>query len=136
VRDTPESYEAAAERSRARRSKHNASRKESHNASNSFLSRSHSTSHGGSGDSDSSEDEAELLPDTAHNNAFDAKAAAFLYAAVQHATIPLTVVSRFAAYAAPVRREIYDHLAQSGAPIGWRLRKVSRTAASHVCLPS
>ncbi|KAJ1636514.1 Inosine/uridine-preferring nucleoside hydrolase domain-containing protein [Pavlovales sp. CCMP2436] len=116
---TQESYEAAAEKSRGRHtnaskhgSKHNASKRSSKHS-------------GGTGDSDSSdEDDGELLPDTAHNNAFDAKAAAFLYAAVQHATIPLTVVSRFAAYAAPVRREIYDHLAQSGAPIGWRLRKL------------
>jgi hypothetical protein len=67
-----------------------------------------------------------LFPDSAHNNMFDVRAAAYLYARLQALSIPTTIVSRHAAYAVPVPRSIYDHLAQSGNPIGWRLRKVQR----------
>lgn len=67
-----------------------------------------------------------LRPDSAHNNMFDLDAATYFYLACQQHGIPLTVVTRHAAYAAPVQREIYDLLAQSGSPIGWRLRKTQR----------
>jgi hypothetical protein len=67
-----------------------------------------------------------LFADSAHNNMFDVRAAAYVYARLQAIGIPTTVVSRHAAYAVPVPRAIYDHLAQSGSPIGWRLRKVQR----------
>ena len=45
-----------------------------------------------------------LGPDTAHNNSFDAAAAAFLYTRCQQRSVPLVVVTRFAAYAAKVPR--------------------------------
>jgi len=67
-----------------------------------------------------------LVPDTAHNNMFDISAASFLHRTCASLALPMTVVSRFAAYATPVPREIYDRLAQSGSPIGWRLRKAQR----------
>ena len=40
--------------------------------------------------------------------------------------MPLNIVSRFAAYAVPIERATYDDLAQSGGPIGWRLRNAQR----------
>jgi hypothetical protein len=67
-----------------------------------------------------------LVADSAHNNMFDLASARYLYARLQELGIPMTVVSRHAAYAVPVPRAIYDHLAQSGSTIGWRLRKVQR----------
>ena len=36
--------------------------------------------------------------------------------------MPLVIVSRWAAYAAKMPRDVYDDLALSGSSIGWRLR--------------
>lgn len=69
-----------------------------------------------------------LRPDSAHNNMFDDAAASYFYLACQRYGIPLKVVSRHAAYGAPIPRSIYDRLAQTGSPIGWRLRKRQRDA--------
>ena len=67
-----------------------------------------------------------LKADSAHNNQFDAKAANFFYLRCQQLGVPLIVVSRFAAYATPIRRNTYDELALMGGAIGWRLRNVQR----------
>jgi len=40
--------------------------------------------------------------------------------------IPLVILSRFTAYAAPVPRSIYDEMAASGSQIGQRLQKAQR----------
>ncbi|KAG8465493.1 hypothetical protein KFE25_002800 [Diacronema lutheri] len=77
-------------------------------------------------DVDASKARGVLTPDTAHNNTFDKAASDFFHRRCHELSVPLTIVTRHAAYAAPVLREIYDHLAQSGSPIGWRLRKVQR----------
>lgn len=72
------------------------------------------------------EGSATLLPDKAHNNLFSKSAADFLYRRCQELHIPLTVVTRNAAYAAMVERSIYDELAATGSLIGWRLRNAQR----------
>ena len=69
-----------------------------------------------------------LVPDTAHNNEFDAVAAKYLYGRCQYLGVPLVVVSRFAAYSGKVPRSVYDELALTGSSIGWRLRNVQRTS--------
>ena len=40
--------------------------------------------------------------------------------------MPLVIVSRHAAYAAKMPRDVYDELALSGSAIGWRLRNAQR----------
>lgn len=42
--------------------------------------------------------------------------------------ITLTVVSRYAAYAAKMPRSVYDDLALTGSSIGWRLRNSQRAS--------
>ena len=54
------------------------------------------------------------MPDTAHNNQFDTEASTFFYRRVQEIGIPLVVVTRFAAYASQVPRDIYDRMAATG----------------------
>ena len=71
--------------------------------------------------------EGQLLePDSAHNNEFDAEAAAFFYRRCQELGVRLVIVTRVAAYSCPVGRHIYDDLARLGSPVAWRLRKVQR----------
>lgn len=69
-----------------------------------------------------------MEPDTAHNNEFDRPGAEFFYRRVQELGIQLIIVSRNVVYACPVPREVYDELAQSGSPIGWRLRNAQRSS--------
>ena len=66
-----------------------------------------------------------LVPDTANNNAFDMNAARELYAQCQNLRVPLIILSRYAAYACPMPRDIYDDMAWTGHPIGLRLRQRS-----------
>jgi len=70
----------------------------------------------------------ECEPDTAHNNTFDSSASAFFYSQCQKMNITLTVVSRYAAYAAKMPRSVYDDLALTGSSIGWRLRNSQRAS--------
>ena len=67
-----------------------------------------------------------LVPDTANNNTFDAAASAFFYRRCQEIGVRIVVVSRWAAYAAKMPRDVYDELALSGSSIGWRLRNSQR----------
>ncbi|KAH8049880.1 hypothetical protein JL722_11662 [Aureococcus anophagefferens] len=69
-----------------------------------------------------------LEPDTAHNNVFDATAAAFFYRRCQELGVRLVVVGRDAAYQVPITRRVYEGLAHTGSPIGWRLRNAQRTS--------
>ena len=57
-----------------------------------------------------------LEPDSAHNNMFDAKASEFFYRRCQELGVPLVVLSRFTAYAAPMPRSVYDEMAATGSP--------------------
>eukprot|EP00579_Thalassiosira_antarctica_P031513 CAMPEP_0202033678 /NCGR_PEP_ID=MMETSP0905-20130828/66170_1 /ASSEMBLY_ACC=CAM_ASM_000554 /TAXON_ID=420261 /ORGANISM="Thalassiosira antarctica, Strain CCMP982" /LENGTH=1263 /DNA_ID=CAMNT_0048597589 /DNA_START=136 /DNA_END=3927 /DNA_ORIENTATION=+ len=70
----------------------------------------------------------ECEPDSAHNNTFDGSASAFFYSQCQKMNITLTVVSRYAAYAAKMPRSVYDDLALTGSSIGWRLRNSQRAS--------
>ena len=70
----------------------------------------------------------ECEPDSAHNNTFDTDASAFFYGQCQKMNITLTVVSRYAAYAAKMPRSVYDDLALTGSSIGWRLRNSQRAS--------
>jgi len=70
----------------------------------------------------------ECEPDSAHNNTFDTAASAFFYSQCQKMNVTLTVVSRFAAYAAKMPRSVYDDLALTGSSIGWRLRNSQRAS--------
>lgn len=70
----------------------------------------------------------ECLADSAHNNMFDTAASDFLYTQCQRANVTLTVVSRFAAYAAKMPRSVYDDIALTGSSIGWRLRNSQRSS--------
>jgi len=76
-----------------------------------------------------------LLPDpTAQNHAFDQPAADFLYKRLQQLAVPLTVLSRHAAAAAKVDRSMYDRMAQTGHPVGIRLRDAQKKAIEHLWL--
>ena len=67
-----------------------------------------------------------LIPDTANNNTFDMGAAKELYMRCQDLRVPLVILSRYAAYACPVPRDIYDDMAWTGHPIGLRLQTTQR----------
>ena len=67
-------------------------------------------------------------PDTAHNNMFAPAASAFFYSRCQEMNITLTVVSRYAAYAAKMPRSVYDDLAVTGSSIGRRLCDSQRSS--------
>ena len=93
-------------------------------------------------------DAGAIVPDTAANNVFDVASAEFLYATLTARRVKVVVVTREAAYACPVPRQIYDDVAASGSPIGLRLQTAQRESittlwkrcheASHFCafLPS
>lgn len=64
-----------------------------------------------------------LLPDpTASNNQIDLPSAHFVYRECQELGVPLVVLTRVAAYAAPVPAFIFDELATIGHPVALRLR--------------
>jgi len=67
-----------------------------------------------------------LVPDTANNNTFDMSAAKELYTRCQDLRVPLVILSRYAAYACPMPRDIYDDMAWTGHPIGLRLQTTQR----------
>eukprot|EP00930_Biecheleria_cincta_P088708 TRINITY_DN7795_c0_g2_i3.p1 TRINITY_DN7795_c0_g2~~TRINITY_DN7795_c0_g2_i3.p1 ORF type:complete len:877 (+),score=158.51 TRINITY_DN7795_c0_g2_i3:44-2674(+) len=73
-----------------------------------------------------------MLPDKANNNTFDFDAAQNLYLHLQKEGIPLTVVTRWAAYAAKVSFGLYDKMAATGHPVGKRLQKCQRHALEHL----
>lgn len=72
------------------------------------------------------DDGLQLIPDTANNNTFDMSAAKELYARCQDLRVPLVILSRYAAYACPMPRDIYDDMAWTGHPIGLRLQTTQR----------
>jgi len=72
------------------------------------------------------EDGLPLVPDTANNNTFDMSAAKELYGRCQDLRVPLIILSRYAAYACPMPRDIYDDMAWTGHPIGLRLQTTQR----------
>jgi len=69
-----------------------------------------------------------LEPDSANNNTFDISSAQGLYTRLQELGIRFNVLTRLAAYAAPVSRSVYDQMAASGHPVANRLFQVQRTS--------
>ena len=67
-----------------------------------------------------------LEPDSANNNTFDMEAASKLYTQLQEKGMRFNILSRHAAYAAPVNRAVYDHMAATKHVVAHRLMKVQR----------
>lgn len=76
--------------------------------------------------------EGYMIPDSAANNKFDMDAARFVYRRLQELGIPVTILTREAAYAAPVPRDLYDRMAATGHPVGVKLQKTQRHAIQDV----
>lgn len=72
--------------------------------------------------------EGYMIPDSAANNKFDMDAAKYVYRRFQELGIGLTILTREAAYAAPVPRDLYDSMAATGHPVGIKLRESQRKA--------
>lgn len=68
------------------------------------------------------DEEGHMVPDSAANNKFDMEAASFVYKRFQELGIALRIVTREAAYAAPVPRDLYDRIAAGGHPLAVELR--------------
>lgn len=66
--------------------------------------------------------EGYMEPDTAANNAFDMECAVYSYRRFQELGVPLVILTREAAYACKVPRKFYDDLADTGHPVGIKLR--------------
>ena len=69
-----------------------------------------------------------LRPDSANNNTFDMAAAENFYERLQILSIRVNVLTRFAAYDAPMGRYIYDDMAATGSPIAKRLLHKQRSS--------
>ena len=70
-----------------------------------------------------------IIPDdSAANHHFDIPSSHSVFKFAQEHGIPLVILSRFAALAAPVPREVYDYMAETGHPVGIRLRNMQKKA--------
>ena len=69
-----------------------------------------------------------IFPDTANNNTFDMNNAINLYLKLQLMEIRINVITRHAAYGAPMPRAIYDDMNDTGSPIARRLFNEQRTS--------
>lgn len=78
------------------------------------------------------DDDGYMIPDSAANNKFDMDAARYFYRRVQELCIPTTILTREAAYAAPVPRDLYDRMAATGHPVGVKLQRTQRHAIQDV----
>ena len=78
--------------------------------------------------SDSNGTQNYLVPDSSQNNEFDKSAARFFYRRCQDLGVPLNIVTRETAYAVAMPRSVYDDLAETQSPIGWRLRDAQRAS--------
>lgn len=77
-------------------------------------------------------EEGFLVPDTASNNAFDMEAANCFYRELQQQSIPMTIVSRWAAYAAKLPLSLYDRMARTLHPVALRLQRVQQKSLQHL----
>jgi len=73
-----------------------------------------------------------MVPDTAANNAFDMEAAKNFYVTLQRQNISMTVVSRWAAYAAKLPLTLYDRMARTQHPVAVRLQKAQKHSLQHL----
>lgn len=72
------------------------------------------------------DDQGYLTPDKANNNTFDEAATKGLFRDLQDLNIPMTVVTKTAAYAAAVGKQFYEDLGNTGHEVGTRLRDVQK----------
>ncbi|MBT9586161.1 nucleoside hydrolase [bacterium] len=72
------------------------------------------------------DDQGYLTPDSANNNTFDMPAAKGLYRELQDLNIPMTVVTKTAAYASAVGKQFYEDLGSTGHAVGQRLRDTQK----------
>jgi len=78
------------------------------------------------------DEEGLLVPDTAANNAFDMEAAKAFYRELQRQSIPMTIVSRWAAYAAKLPLSLYDRMAKTEHAVAVRLQKAQQKSLQHL----
>jgi len=69
-----------------------------------------------------------LVPDSAYNNACDKNASEYVYSKCQDLGVPLIVLTRHAAYACPIEKELYSEMAASGHPMAVRLYKEQKNS--------
>lgn len=69
---------------------------------------------------------------TAQNVKFDGEAANYLYRQLQLGEVPMTILTRHASGAAKVPRAIYDRMAETGHPVGIRVRDAQKLAIEEV----
>merc|ERR1719401_1010691 len=80
-----------------------------------------------------------LSPSDAHNNVFDMPAAQHFYRRCQELNVPITVLSRFAAYGCPLQKKVYDLMVRCPVPnpVVCRLQRAQRVSIenlwSNVC---
>ena len=74
------------------------------------------------------EGEVLLRPDTANNNTFDAVASEYFYRRVQEIRVPLVVVSRWAACAAPPVATVTVIPTRAGAGAEMSIQSICRVA--------
>ena len=58
-----------------------------------------------------------MIPDKAQNNQYDVAAAEYVYRELQRENIPMTIVTRWAAYAAKIPLSIFDRMAKTCHPV-------------------
>lgn len=64
-----------------------------------------------------------MIPDDSANNSFDWAAGLYLYAALQEAQVPMTMLMRWCAYGAQFPFSLYDRFKETGNPIGANLHE-------------
>jgi inosine-uridine nucleoside N-ribohydrolase len=69
-----------------------------------------------------------MTPDTSSNYEYDRDAASYALDFFQTAKIPMTFVSRYAAYAAQLSRETFDEIAETEHPLGVWLKDMNQEA--------
>lgn len=62
------------------------------------------------------EDGVDLEPSDAHNNAMDMAGSRFVYKKCQELQVPMIILSRFAAYACPAQKKVYDLMVRCPVP--------------------
>lgn len=81
-----------------------------------------------------------MIPDSAANNKFDMDSAIYTYRRIQELGIPMVILTRAAAYACKVPRSFYDELADTGHPVGIKLRDSQQGSIESLwqraCLPA
>lgn len=73
-----------------------------------------------------------LVPNDANNNTFSWSSACYVYSRCQELGIPMTIVTRNAAYACKLDFSVYDVMEKTGHPMGIALAKTQKTMMEHL----